>query len=150
MRKLFLVLVIMSLSSAPVLAEPAGMDVRKTAGCGCCVAWIGQMKQSGYAVRSQNMAFGDLTRFKKTHGIGEKQASCHTARIAGYTIEGHVPIREIRRLLKEKPDAIGLAVPGMPVGSPGMEDGTTRDAFNVLLIRKNGMTEVYARYPARR
>jgi len=149
MRNWFLTMTILCLASSPALADPVTMDVRKTAGCGCCIAWIGQLKQSGYAVQSKNMSFGSLTRFKKTHGIGEKHASCHTARVAGYTIEGHVPIREIRRLLKEKPAAIGLAVPGMPVGSPGMEDGTTREAFNVLLIRKDGTTEVYARYPAR-
>lgn len=93
------------------------------------------------------MTMGNLTQFKLKNGIGPKTASCHTARIENYTIEGHVPAREIRRLLTERPDAIGLSVPGMPLGSPGMDFGDDREAFDVLLIRHDGSTETFASYP---
>ena len=128
--------------------EPAdAIDVAKTSSCGCCLAWIDHLKENDFSVTSKNMTMGNLTRFKLKNGIGPKTASCHTAKIDGYTIEGHVPAREIRRLLKERPDAIGLSVPGMPLGSPGMDFGDDREAFDVLLIRRDGSTETFASYP---
>ena len=134
----------------PAIADNgAKISVSKTATCGCCSAWIDHLKKGGYHVTAQNLSFGILSRFKTKRGIRPELASCHTATVAGYTIEGHVPVREIERLLKEKPDAIGLTVPGMPIGSPGMESGTTRDAYDVLLIRRDGSTQVYAHYPAK-
>lgn len=142
---------IVGLAGSPVQAQQSTIiDVKKSESCGCCSAWIDRLKQAGFQVRPENMAMGRLMRFKLDNGIKSKHASCHTGRIAGYTIEGHVPVREIRRLLKEKPDAIGLAVPGMPMGSPGMDFGTARDAYNVLLIKKDGSTSVYASYLARK
>lgn len=93
---------------------------------------------------------GSLMKFKLDHGISAKHASCHTGRIGGYTIEGHVPVREINRLLKERPDAVGLSVPGMPIGSPGMEVGTEREAYTVLLIKRDGSSEVFATYAAKK
>lgn len=87
-------------------------------------------------------------RYKSQNGIPEAMASCHTARIGGYTLEGHVPVADIRRLLEEQPDAIGLAVPGMPYGSPGMGPESEREAYDVLLIRKDGTSEVFTHYPA--
>ena len=140
-----------AIAVAPVAqaSEPT-VDVRKTATCGCCGAWVGHLKQSGLKVQYRNVSHGALALYKKQQSIPPRLSSCHTAKVGGYVIEGHVPAREIKRLLREKPDAIGLTVPGMPVGSPGMEDGTTRDAYEVLLIRKDGSTEVYARYPARK
>ena len=90
---------------------------------------------------------GSLMQFKLQSGISAELASCHTARVGGYTIEGHVPEREIRRLLTEKPEVVGLAVPGMPLGSPGMDQGPDREAYVVLLILADGLTEVYATYP---
>jgi len=79
-------------------------------------------------------------------GVGDKLASCHTAKIDGYVVEGHVPSSDIKRLIAERPDAIGLTVPGMPVGSPGMEQGAEFEPYDVLLIKKDGATEVFARY----
>ena len=96
------------------------------------------------------MAAGQLTQFKVKHGITPDLASCHTARVAGYTIEGHVPVREINRLLAEKPDAIGLTVPGMPLGSPGMDYGSEKEPYDVLLIKKDGTTSVFAKYVGQR
>lgn len=122
------------------------ISVKKSESCGCCVAWIKRLEQSGFKVVPEDLALGQLMRFKLDHGIKAKHASCHTGRIAGYTIEGHVPVREIRRLLKEKPDAIGLSVPGMPLGSPGMDFGDTREAYDVLLVNKDETTSVFASY----
>ena len=87
----------------------------------------------------------DLMKIKKDRGVTPALSSCHTALVAGYTIEGHMPTREINRLLSERPDAIGLAVPGMPAGSPGM--GSSSPRYEVLLIERDGSTKVFASYP---
>jgi hypothetical protein len=87
-------------------------------------------------------------RYKLDSGIPQEMASCHTARVEGYMIEGHVPVADIRRLLGERPDAVGLAVPGMPYGSPGMGPENEREAYDVFLIRRNGSTDVFSHYAA--
>ncbi|ESR26965.1 DUF411 domain-containing protein [Lutibaculum baratangense] len=125
------------------------VDVIKGASCGCCVAWIETLEEAGFSVTSEDVAQGALVQAKMDAGIPADLASCHTAKVDGYVIEGHVPAREIERLLDERPDAIGLAVPGMPLGSPGMEYGDEADAYDVLLVKADGTTEVYASYPAR-
>ncbi len=89
-----------------------------------------------------------LARYKLDNGIPQKMVSCHTGRIGGYMIEGHVPVADIHRLLEERPDAVGLAVPGMPYGSPGMGAESERESYEVFLIRRDGSTEVYASYSA--
>ena len=134
---------------APLQAEPLMMSVKKTASCGCCQIWVDYLIAAGFKVKTENMVMGQLMKFKLDHGIKPQHASCHTGRIASYTIEGHVPMREIERLLREKPNAIGLSVPGMPIGSPGMEVGSQRDAYDVLLIKKDGSSEVFAHYTAK-
>jgi hypothetical protein len=130
-----------------VSAAHAGqtISVLKTSGCGCCLAWIKYLERSGFVVEARNVAMGDLMQTKLDAGLKPELAACHTARIEGYVVEGHVPVREIRRLLDERPDAIGLAVPGMPVGSPGME-ADKGEPYQVLLVRKDGSTEVFAQY----
>jgi len=130
--------------------ESVQVEVMKTNGCGCCILWIDHMKENGFSVTSHDMSMGALTQFKVANGIGPGHASCHTAKIEGYTVEGHVPAQDVDRLLDERPDAIGLAVPGMPLGSPGMEFGNERDAFDVLLVLQDGSTEIYASYPTDR
>lgn len=130
-------------------AEPVKMSVKKSASCGCCQIWVDYLKASGFQVTTENMVMGQLMKFKLDHGIKPKHSSCHTGRIAGYTIEGHVPTREIKRLLRERPDAVGLSVPGMPIGSPGMEVDALRDAYDVLLIKKDGSSEVFAHYTSK-
>jgi hypothetical protein len=92
---------------------------------------------------------GEIVQHKMRLGLSAPLFSCHTGEIEGYVVEGHVPPEDIRRLLAERPDAVGLSVPGMPVGSPGMEYGDNRDAYDVLLVRRDGSTEVFASYPAR-
>lgn len=134
---------------AAAVAAPKAMTVWKTSGCGCCLGWIDHIKQAGFAVQAKNIDAGSLMKMKLDAGLRADLASCHTAKLGRYVIEGHVPVREIVRLVAEQADAIGLAVPGMPIGTPGMEDGTALEAYDVLLIRKDGSTERYASYPAR-
>ncbi|TBN43798.1 DUF411 domain-containing protein [Paracoccus subflavus] len=124
------------------------IHVMKDPDCGCCSAWIEIVEAAGFAVTTELRAGTALMRYKAENGIPQKMASCHTARIQGYMLEGHVPVADIRRLLDERPDAIGLAVPGMPYGSPGMGPESEREAYDVVLIRKDGTTEVFTRYPA--
>ena len=128
-------------------ATPA-IHVLKDPNCGCCSAWVEILEQEGFDVTVELSRGAALSRYKIDNGIPVQMASCHTARIDGYMIEGHVPVADIRRLLDERPDALGLAVPGMPYGSPGMGPETRREAYDVHLIRHGGSTEVFTRYDA--
>ncbi|KIC31484.1 MULTISPECIES: DUF411 domain-containing protein [Leisingera] len=124
------------------------IHVLKDPNCGCCSAWIDILRQEGFRV-TEERSFGTLlVRHKLDNGIPEKMISCHTGEIDGYMIEGHVPVADIRRLLEERPSAIGLAVPGMPYGSPGMGPEDRREAYDVFLILKDGSTEVFTSYEA--
>lgn len=124
------------------------VEIFTTSGCSCCVAWAKHLRSAGHTVTVKDVAMGELMRIKLAAGIPALLAACHTAKIDGFAIEGHVPAREIQRLLTERPDAVGLAVPGMPIGSPGMEAGSSRAAYDVLLVKKDGTNEVYASYAA--
>ena len=119
------------------------MTVWRSSSCGCCKSWASHIEASGITVKPIENA--DLMKIKKDRGVTPALSSCHTALVAGYTIEGHMPTREINRLLSERPDAIGLAVPGMPAGSPGM--GSSSPRYEVLLIERDGSTKVFASYP---
>lgn len=123
------------------------MEVLKSASCGCCVSWGKHMREAGFTVTEMNLSPADLNAAKLEAGIGPNLTSCHTAKIDGYVIEGHVPAREVQRLLSERPDAIGLTVPDMPYGSPGMGDVANADPYDVLLLKRDGTTAVYASYP---
>lgn len=131
-------------------AAPAAQTIQmlSTSGCGCCVAWARYLEKNGYVTKVQNLTMGDLWQRKMQAGLKQGLTSCHTGFIGGYVLEGHVPAREIERLLGERPDAIGLLVPDMPIGSPGMGDpGPDADPYKVLLLRRDGSTEVFASYP---
>lgn len=119
--------------------------VFKSPTCGCCGAWVDHLTAAGFSV--QVTSVDDTAIARRRHGLPEQFAGCHTGVVAGYVIEGHVPAAQVKRLLLLKPDAIGLAVPGMPVGSPGMEVGDTQEPYDVLLIDKRGRASVFARYP---
>jgi len=106
------------------------------------------MQRQGFELEVQNTSWAALSRYKETNGIPDEMASCHTGVVDGYFIEGHVPAADIRRLLAERPDAVGLSVPGMPFGSPGMGPESERDAYSVFLIRKDGSTELFNHYDA--
>jgi hypothetical protein len=120
------------------------VSVAKTASCGCCGAWIDHMRDAGFDVQAHDMAPGALSALKTRLGVTPALSSCHTAVVDGYVVEGHVPAEDVRRLLREKPQAAGLSVPGMPLGSPGMEMGDARDPFDTLLIALDGSAGVYA------
>jgi hypothetical protein len=120
----------------------------KDPNCGCCSAWIEILENNGFAVTTEPSLGTLLMRYKLDNGIPQNMISCHTGRVDGYMIEGHVPAADIRRLLDERPNAVGLAVPGMPYGSPGMGPETEREEYEVFLILRDGSTEVFSTYPA--
>ncbi|AJE46649.1 hypothetical protein P73_1934 [Celeribacter indicus] len=126
----------------------SALHVLKDLNCGCCSAWVEIVRADGFDVTVEESMGTLLARYKLDNGIPQEMASCHTGRIAGYMIEGHVPPADIRPLLEERPDAIGLAVPGMPYGSPGMGPESEREAYEVFLIRRSGSTEVFTIYAA--
>lgn len=138
--------VLVALVCTPAAAQTS-IHIAKTRGCGCCVAWMEHLSTAGFSTESENIG-GALIRLKMDRGIPVDMFSCHTATVAGYTIEGHVPAADIERLLDERPDAIGLAVPGMPIGSPGMDFGEDREAYDVFLVKLDGTIEVFSSYPS--
>jgi len=123
------------------------MVVYKTPTCACCDDWVDHVREAGFEVSAHDITHAELNDKKVEGGLGPGMASCHTAFIDGYTIEGHVPATEIKRLLELRPDVAGLTVPGMPIGSPGMEMGDRVDDYDVLSFTRNGNTEVFATYP---
>ncbi len=135
------------LTASAAHAGSMSFDVAKTSSCGCCRAWVEHIRAAGHEVKTSDMDMASLTQLKLKMGIKPQYASCHTATVAGYVIEGHVPVADIERLLKERPKAIGLAAPGMPAGSPGMEMGTYREAYDVILVKLDGTSEVWTHYP---
>ncbi|HJR60647.1 MAG TPA: DUF411 domain-containing protein [Vicinamibacterales bacterium] len=125
-------------------ASPS-VDVFKSATCGCCSKWVDHMRQAGFTVHVTDLQEPELQKIKDRYGVPVPARSCHTARVGGYTIEGHAPAAEVTRLLKEKPKVLGLAVPGMPLGSPGMEvSGMKPHPYDVLTFDKQGATKVYS------
>ncbi len=122
--------------------EKTTVDVFRDPSCGCCGRWVEHLRQNGFAVNVAEAA--DMQSIKRAFGVPAELASCHTAKVGGYVIEGHVPASAIKRLLVERPQARGLTVPGMPAGSPGME-GAAPVAYDVILF-ESGTSEVYGRY----
>ena len=123
--------------------EPV-IDVYKSPTCGCCGKWVEHLKANGFKARAHNTT--NVASHKSRLGVPSGLGSCHTAEVSGYLVEGHVPAKDIKRLLKEKPEARGLVVPAMPVGSPGMEQGNRKDRYDVLLVKRDGNTQIYSRY----
>jgi hypothetical protein len=122
------------------------VEVWKDPNCGCCKDWVAHLEANGFAV--QTFETGN-TAARKRLGMPEQFGSCHTARVQGYVIEGHVPAKDIQRLLAQKPQALGLSVPRMPVGSPGMDGpvyGGRKDPYDVLLVQRYGTSSIYASY----
>lgn len=118
--------------------------VHKSATCGCCEAWVEHLRKAGFEVTVQNTT--ELNAVKQRAGVPAHMASCHTAEIDGYFVEGHVPVKDIERLLAQRPQAKGLAVPGMPIGSPGMEAPSGEvESYEVLLIDEKGDSRVFSR-----
>ena len=137
-----------ALPSLAVAANAPTITVYKTPTCGCCHDWVAHLQKNGFEVVAHDVP--DTSPYRKKFGVPNELASCHTGVIDGYALEGHVPAADIKRLLAEKPKARGLSVPGMVVGSPGMEtEGTRRDPFDVVLFDDGGGRKVYKHYSAR-
>lgn len=132
-----------ALAPVVVWAATPRVDVYKSPTCGCCEKWAAHLHQAGFDVAVH--ATGDLPAARKATGMPDRYASCHSASVAGYAIEGHVPAADIARLLREKPKARGLAVPGMPAGSPGM-DVPGAPPYDTLLVLTDGTSRVFSRH----
>ncbi len=134
-------------STATTPAQPVSdtLVVYKSPSCGCCRLWEDHMRGEGFAVVSRDVT--NLQAVKDSLGVPAAASSCHTGVVGGYVVEGHVPASEVRRLLRERPDGRGIAVAGMPIGSPGMEQGDRRDAYDVLLIADGAPPTVFAHIP---
>jgi len=130
-----------------VAAQAAGpvIDVYKSEYCGCCAEWVKHLEKNGFTVKAKNVT--SPMDYREKFGIPDHLGSCHTGMVQGYALEGHVPAAEIKRLLAEKPKAKGLAVPSMPMGSPGME-GPRKDAYDVFLVKTDGTYSTYQHYSA--
>ena len=128
-------------AAAPVAAAGDSVTVYKSPTCGCCKLWVDHLRDAGFDVEVRDK--GDVTPHKQRLGVPPRLASCHTAVVDGYVIEGHVPAEDVRRLLATRPDVVGLAVPGMPMGSPGMEFGAP-EPYDVIAFGRDGSTRVFA------
>lgn len=150
-RRAFLggVAVTLATPMAACARSPGGnmIAVHKTPTCACCDGWVSHLRDAGFDVNVTITP--DLAALRRRHGVPDTLASCHSGLIDGYFIEGHVPAGDVRRLIAQRPDAIGLSVPGMPLGSPGMETpGNHRDRYDTLLILRDGKIRVFTRHNA--
>ena len=145
-RQLLLALALMPLAGLAQGAAPVQVQVWKEPTCGCCGDWIAHMEANGFKVF---VNVGGTNAARTRLGMPRNMASCHTALVGGYAIEGHVPARDISRLLREKPAAVGLAAPGMPIGSPGMDTPAyngKKSPYDVMLVARDGSATVYQKY----
>lgn len=144
--------VVMTIIAAAVLSSPGAIaaqqrgttvEVYKTPTCGCCTKWVEHLQAHGFTVRTTSLQ--DLTEVKTKHHVPRRPQSCHTGVVNGYVLEGHVPATDVQQLLEERPAVAGLAVPGMPTGSPGMEvRGARAQPYDVIAFEKDGSTQVFA------
>lgn len=137
----------LAVSPAAACSRPAkatAIDVYNSPSCGCCGAWVSNLRTSGLSVVVHDM--DDVTPVATKAGVPADLRSCHTAIVEGYFVEGHVPATDIRRLLRDRPNARGIAVPGMPFGSPGMEQGDLREPYETLLVDRQAKVTVFARH----
>ncbi len=146
------VIALLSALTAPTAAVAAEFEqplpeltVYRSPTCRCCGHWVDHMKAAGFEV--QDVVTEDMAALKAQYGVPEDAASCHTATVAGYVIEGHVPAADVQRLLSEQPNVLGIAAPGMPMGSPGMEMGDRVDSYTVVSFSQTGDTATFAEHP---
>lgn len=145
LSRLFCIVATLVVTSFPAIAatNTPTVEVWKSPTCGCCKEWVKHLEQHGFTVKTNDIGNNGI---RQRLGMPIKYAACHTATVSGYVIEGHVPAADIGRLLKQKPKALGIAVPRMPIGSPGMDGpayGGRTDPYNVLLIQKDGSASVF-------
>jgi len=141
-KKMSLLIAPLALIACAEAATAAVIEVVKSPYCGCCTHWVEYLRAEGFEVRVVEAE--DVTPTARRLGVPEELRSCHTASIGGYAIEGHVPAEDIRRLLAERPAAAGIAVPGMPIGSPGMEQGDRRQRYVTYLFTRDGTRRPFA------
>jgi hypothetical protein len=122
-------------------ASATRLVIYKSPTCGCCAKWVDHVKAAGFTTEVHDVA--DVEAIKTKHGVPAELFSCHTVLVEGYVVEGHVPADVITKLLKEKPKVVGIAAPGMPAGSPGMEVGTRKDPYKIIAFTKDGKTSVF-------
>ncbi|MBC7926435.1 MAG: DUF411 domain-containing protein [Bryobacteraceae bacterium] len=142
----FAIAVTVLLSTITAQAAAPVVQVFKTRTCGCCSKWVDHMKASGFDVKVTDVE--STAEYRRKYGVPDKLLSCHTAVVNGYALEGHVPAADVQKLLKTGTKATGLAVPGMPIGSPGMEQGPSRQAYSVILFDRNGIVSEFHKYEA--
>lgn len=130
-------------SAIPLAHATERVEVFKSPYCGCCEKWVEHMRKAGFEVVTKDV--NDVPAARKLTGMPERFGSCHTAKVGGYVVEGHVPAADVQRLLKEKPKAVGLAAPGMPQGSPGMETNNPQP-YDTLLVQADGTYKVFAKH----
>jgi hypothetical protein len=135
-----------------VLAQPKPVSSRtpivvyKTPTCGCCALWVEHMRSNGFQPEVHDVSAAQVRAMSQSAGLSEEGTSCHTAKVGNYIVEGHVPAADVQRMLKEKPAIAGIAAPGMPMGSPGMEQGGRKEAYDVISFTKAGKTAVFAKH----
>ena len=139
----YALLLISLLGSSVAMAQATVVEVFKSPHCGCCGGWVEHLRQNGFEVKAHDV--DDVPAARKKLGMPDRLGSCHTAKVGGYVVEGHIPAADIRRLLKEKPKALGLAVPSMPPGSPGMESSKPIP-YQTLLVQSDGSTRVFTQH----
>lgn len=144
MRKTLLGAIAFMAMFAGSAAHAATLTVFKSPSCGCCAKWVEHVEQHGFKVTA--VPTDDMMTLKKRLGVPEEAISCHTTKVGNYIVEGHVPAADIKRLLAQKPKARGIAVAGMPMGSPGMELGGQRQPYATILIGIDGKTSIFARH----
>lgn len=142
--RLMAALILFSATHAMAAEQLPAVDVYKSPYCGCCEQWVAHMRQSGFKVNIHDVR--DVTPVRENFGVPEAMASCHTAVVGGYAVEGHVPAADVKRLLHEHPKAAGIAVPGMVQGSPGMAQGQGKDSYKVMVFSKGGGSSVFAQH----
>ena len=129
----------------PAATPAQKVTVYKTSSCGCCRLWVDHLKAAGFDVQAMDVSAEQVRAVSKAAGLKDDEVSCHTAKVGNYVVEGHVPADDIKRMLKEKPAIAGIAAPGMPQGSPGMEQGS-KDPYDVVAFTKDGKTTVFAKH----
>lgn len=142
-------LLMAALLGASAMAHAAGplVEVWKSPSCGCCGDWVQHLKDNGFTVKVTETE--EVSVWREKLGMPERYGSCHSAKVGAYALEGHVPASEVKRLLREKPKAVGLAVPGMPLGSPGMDGAAyqgRKHTYDVLLVQRDGASKSYQHY----
>lgn len=124
--------------------KPVDIVVYRSPTCSCCEKWLAHLKQNNFVIK--DIVTDDVQAIKNKYGVSQEMASCHTAIVDGYVVEGHVPANDIKTLLKNKPNVVGIAVPGMPLGTPGMEMGGKKDPYNVMSFDSQNHSQIFNSY----